>query len=505
MSDWIAPAPAFSSKPSRLPRAPLEWPCLVRDRRHRDPAAPNAPSRLSYALITYLAYTVYLLILPIYVPYLVFQHYSTPRPFDSWTLSKRLNTRLGKLQVWLVAWWIPPTPKGWDADDDWSWPLLPTSGSAGGGGAAGPLAVGQGYLDAHTRGLIDIEVVKLRAVDREYIRGFADVEGVSAEDRPGIWITPKAKGSAVDGSEGGRTGVRKAKKGEKVILHIHGGGYIRGHPLWTPFPMDMAILTQCRCLTVNYRKTLSHATAFPAPLLDVLAAYMHLTQTLEFAPSDVIILAESAGAHLALMLSQYLNDLAASGSSGSQEQKGSDAPQLPLLPRQPGCIILSSPWADFTLSYPSYESNAAYDQLVPIRLRRAVRSATRHYKPGARETRYFSPCKAEPEDWTYLLASKGKGDEGGQGQGGPRTIPGATAGASGSAEVERDSGTKVYVHYGGNELFRDEIVQLGRTMREAGVNIRLREDPEGLHTSGMIGSSEAGRIFRKDVLEMLEM
>ncbi|WVF73147.1 hypothetical protein IAT40_007966 [Kwoniella sp. CBS 6097] len=461
------------SQPASSTTSALDWSTLIRP--FADSSAPNAPPHLTYTLINYTAYLIYLILIPIYVPYLVIVHYITRRPFDSWTLTKRLNTRLGKLQVYLIAWWIPPPPSGWD---DWS---IPPSSDHGTGS-------GDLYLSGQRKGEVEMKVVRLRALDKEsgYVRGFADVRGqtVTSEVRPGFWISPKDSRGKGD---------EPAQKGERVILHIHGGGYIRGHPLWTPFPMGIAVLTRYRCLTVNYRKTLSPTTAFPAPLLDVLAAYIHLTRILKFEPADIIILAESAGAHLALILSQYLNDLKHTQSSQSTINPTHGGEKVMQDLGQPGWIVLSSPWTDFTLSQPSYEYNASYDQLVPLRLRRAVQSATRHYNPQARGNRYFSPCRAQLEDWKYLLgrpkwqdgggglADSGKGRQGGQG------------------------GTKVYVHYGGKELFRDEIVQLGQKMKEAGVNIRMREDLEGLHTSGMIASTEAGRIFRKDLLEMLDM
>nr|KIR88476.1 hypothetical protein I308_01544 [Cryptococcus tetragattii IND107] len=64
-------------------------------------------------------------------------------------------------------------------------------------------------------------------------------------------------------------------------------------------------------------------------------------------------LAESAGTHLALLLSRYLRHLGLS---------------------QPGYIALSSPRADLSTSYPSYKSNKDYVRLCPQRLRMAAKS-----------------------------------------------------------------------------------------------------------------------------------
>nr|XP_019044335.1 hypothetical protein I302_07619 [Kwoniella bestiolae CBS 10118]OCF23265.1 hypothetical protein I302_07619 [Kwoniella bestiolae CBS 10118] len=356
--------------------------------------APNAPSSLTYTLITSLAYLLYLSLLIPYISYHTFLHLLTPRPFPTWTLSRRISTRLNKLWVTLIGYWIPPSP-GWD---EWNVTSSP----------------GQGYLDSIARGEVRMGVARLQPVDEKYIMGIADVRAVTAEVRAGFWIDPTMEEGEVD---------RRAEVGERVLLHIHGGSYIRGHPLWTPFPMNISRSTSLRCLSINYRKTLSPQSAFPAPLLDVLSAYIYLTRQLNFPPKKIIILAESAGAHLALLLSQYLRDL--------------DLPQM-------GYMVLSSPWADFTLSYPSYRSNAGYCQLSPIRLGRAVMSATRYYTREFVESGYASPAKMPLGGWRYLS------DDGEEG------------------------GTKVYMHYGGRELFRDEIEALGRGMKRDGVDVRMR-------------------------------
>ncbi|WVQ84893.1 hypothetical protein IAT38_007056 [Cryptococcus sp. DSM 104549] len=388
-------------------------PALIRAAPRAD--APSAPSPAVYQLVTLVTYFIYLSILPIYILYLLALHVFTPRPFPSWTLSRRLSTRLVLLRTNLYARWIPPAPP-----DEWS---------------VQPWEV---YVAAQDKGEVEVEVVKIQPVGDEWRQGLASVSGVESVERPGFMITPKevkAKGGAPAGA------------GERIVLHIHGGGYIRGHPLWTLFPMEIAKLTGYRCFSVNYRKTLSTSSSFPAPLLDVLAAYLYLTQTLQFPSSSIILLGESAGAHLALLLSQYLSSIS-----------------LP----QPGYIALSSPWADFKLSYPSYELNKSYDQLCPPRLRRAVQSATRWYDPAVLATPWFSPSRAPVEYWGYL------------------------------AEEE----VKVYLQYGSRELFQDEILALGAGLRGAGVDVFVREDVDGLHTGGL-NVPEAKAAFQKDLLQLL--
>ncbi|WWC71843.1 uncharacterized protein I206_105802 [Kwoniella pini CBS 10737] len=382
-----------------------------------DLSAPNAPSQINYRIITNLTHLMYLIILPFYLIYLTLYHIITPKPFSSWTIDRRISINLSKLQQYLSGWWIPPPPIEWE---DWKISIP-----------------GESYIKSKERGEIDLKVVKFEPVKPDYIKGIIDVQNIKTIPRPGFLISPI-------GSKGKLDDISKID--EKVILHIHGGGYIRGHPLWTTFPLEISRSTKLRCLSVNYRKTLSEDTAFPAPILDVLSAYLYLVQNLKFKSENIILLGESAGAHLALFLSQYLKDLYLS---------------------QPGYLFLSSPWSDFTLTYAIEQEHKAYCHSTTFRLSRAIRSATRYYNLDFLNTGYASPAKMSKGGWDYLRKEK----------------------------------VKVYMHYGGRELFHDEIVALGEGMKRDGVDVMMRLDPDGLHTSGISG--DAGEVFKKDILEIL--
>ncbi|WWC91547.1 uncharacterized protein L201_006493 [Kwoniella dendrophila CBS 6074] len=396
-----------------------------------DPDGPNAPSPTIYRIIELLTYMIYLGISTMYIPYLVLCHLirKSEEDFPSWTLERRITTRLNKLRVNTLYYWLPPPHEPVIWDDGLSKTIPPEIGNA--------------YINARGKGEIELKVIKLNPVKKEYIKGIANIIEVKPVPIAGYWISPPT--SAGKSNE-------VAQQDERVILHIHGGGYIRGHPLWTTFPMEIAKSTKLRCLSVNYRKTLSSDTAFPAPLLDVLSAYLYLIQDLKFNARDIILLGESAGGHLSLFLSQYLNDL------------GLD---------QIGYMILSSPWSNFDLSQPyrykSYLKNSNYCQLSPLRLNRAIKSAARYYNEGFLNSNYASPCKMHINGWNHL----------------------------------KEHRTRVYIHYGGRELFRDECIELANGMKRDGVDVRTRIDPDGLHTSGMNG--EAGKIFKKDVLQILDI
>ncbi|EUC67417.1 esterase [Rhizoctonia solani AG-3 Rhs1AP] len=127
-----------------------------------------------------------------------------------------------------------------------------------------------------------------------------------------------------------------ARDGERVILNLHGGGYIIGtaHPEDLTANIPRGFLTHgiSRVLSVDYRLSSAHpypvVAPFPSALIDALAGYVYLTRTLGFKPQNVIVSGDSAGGNLALALARYLRD----------------SPELGL--GTPGGLVLISPWAD---------------------------------------------------------------------------------------------------------------------------------------------------------------
>ncbi|KAG8691701.1 hypothetical protein FRC11_012452 [Ceratobasidium sp. 423] len=135
----------------------------------------------------------------------------------------------------------------------------------------------------------------------------------------------------------------RARAGEKVILNLHGGGYIIGtaHPedLTANIPRGYLAQGISRVLSVDYRLSSTDpyptVAPFPSALLDALAGYVYLTRTLKFEPQNVIVSGDSAGGNLALALVRYLRD----------------SPELGL--GMPGGLVLISPWADPVCTYHS--------------------------------------------------------------------------------------------------------------------------------------------------------
>lgn len=202
--------------------------------------------------------------------------------------------------------------------------------------------------------------------------------------------------------------------------------------MWSPFAPKLARDTHTRVFGVQYRKCLTDSTAYPAPLLDALAAWHYVTVHLGFTPSNIVVTGDSAGAHLALALVLQLSAL-----------------DLPL----PGSLALASPWADFTTSFASWKRNQD-DYLTKSRLDNCIKSIVRHYNAGAVRHPLFSPALADAGHWTFLVS-----------------VP-------------------VFVSYGTLEALEDEDKALVDGMRRDGVAVEVFEDKGGFHDGPITGMNE---------------
>lgn len=95
---------------------------------------------------------------------------------------------------------------------------------------------------------------------------------------------------------------------------------------------------------VNYRKSITRETAFPAALQDTIAGYAYLTRK---GYKRIAIGGDSAGAGLALALMQYL----------AKMSEKDDRPAKIILP---AAALFYSPWADLTVSH-DYEDGVYFD------------------------------------------------------------------------------------------------------------------------------------------------
>ncbi|RXW16779.1 hypothetical protein EST38_g9085 [Candolleomyces aberdarensis] len=167
---------------------------------------------------------------------------------------------------------------------------------------------------------------------------WAEIAKVKPTRLPGYWFHQKGSNITVGSSP---------QPGEKVVLNLHGGAYVRmsAHPSDPTANIVRGILKHTpsirRVFSVEYRlssgKPFTVAHPFPTSLIDVLAGYNYLVNVVGYSPSDIIICGDSAGGNLAHALTRYL-----------VENQHSTSPKLPA---PPGALILLSPWSDLSKSH----------------------------------------------------------------------------------------------------------------------------------------------------------
>ncbi|WOO78173.1 Monoterpene epsilon-lactone hydrolase [Vanrija pseudolonga] len=265
--------------------------------------------------------------------------------------------------------------------------------------------------------------------------------GVEAQPAPGFILTPKeALGKGSD----------KAAKGEKIVIYYHGGAYVVGHPLWTPFGVKLARDTGVRVYAAQYRKAVDKTSAWPAPLLDALGAWSYVTSELGFEPGNVVLVGDSAGGHLSLAVSSTL---------GAQGHPG------------PGGLALCSPWTDYTVSSNSWRTKG-YDYLSPAWIRNSISSITRFYTPDAVRGAILSPALAPAGAFAHL------------------------------------KGTPVFLSVGTEETLEDEVRALARNLRGDGADVTVWDDEDALHDAAVFapvfGTEESYNGFKDGVKATLD-
>ena len=155
-------------------------------------------------------------------------------------------------------------------------------------------------------------------------------------------LSPKIKTERLDA--GGVPGSWLSKQNadvSKVVLYLHGGGYVfGGYGSHCEIASEMAGLIGGRALLLEYRLAPEHP--FPAAFEDTLASYRWLLND-GYKAQDVFLAGDSAGGGLSVALLLALKKVG-----------------LPL----PKAVCLFSPWVDLTCASASIESNALSDCML---------------------------------------------------------------------------------------------------------------------------------------------
>ena len=134
-----------------------------------------------------------------------------------------------------------------------------------------------------------------------------------------------------------------AAEPDRVILFLHGGGYISGS-IQSHRHMIAEAGRQARARTLSLAYRLAPEHPFPAALDDSLAGYRFLLSS-GFDPARIVLAGESAGGGLAVATLVLLRD------AGE---------------RLPARVWCSSPWVDLTMSGPTMASKATVDPLIQL-------------------------------------------------------------------------------------------------------------------------------------------
>ncbi|KAJ4495765.1 Alpha/Beta hydrolase protein [Lentinula edodes] len=233
-------------------------------------------------------------------------------------------------------------------------------------------------------GVNGVWIPPIQELVKDELETWANISQVISIEIPGYW--QHKKGSTIDIAA-------PPMPGEKVIYSLHGGGYITfsAHPSDMTAAITRGLLKHVdsvhRVFSCEYRLSSGEGVRaqnpFPAALIDALAGYVYLVDTVKFDPADIILEGDSAGGNLALALTRYLI-----------EHQNSD------LPSPPGALLLLSAWAD--LKPPNAWLDNAKSDFIDLAdggtLARAVISFVGPHGLKAAETNpMISPGSRNPE------------------------------------------------------------------------------------------------------------
>jgi acetyl esterase/lipase len=147
---------------------------------------------------------------------------------------------------------------------------------------------------------------------------------------------------------------------DRVILYLHGGGYVMGSiNTHRAMVARIARASQARALALDYRLAPEHP--FPAAVDDTTAAYRWLLAQ-GYKPNKIVISGDSAGGGLVLAALVALRDANVS---------------------LPACAVPISPWTDMEGTGASMKTNASKDPMIPAGNNGGLFNMAKAYVGGA--------------------------------------------------------------------------------------------------------------------------
>jgi monoterpene epsilon-lactone hydrolase len=169
---------------------------------------------------------------------------------------------------------------------------------------------------------------------------------------------------------------------ERLILYLHGGGYVSGSPeTHRPLIAKLCKAAGAGALSLDYR--LAPQFPFPAGLRDAVDAYRFLIGK-GFPPSSIALAGDGAGGGLAISTVMAIRNA-----------------QMPM----PAAVVAMSPWADLTLSGWSVMENAEKDEVLSWEL--LFVSARNYVKSGNPADPYASPVFGNMREFPPIMVHTG--------------------------------------------------------------------------------------------------
>lgn len=169
---------------------------------------------------------------------------------------------------------------------------------------------------------------------------------------------------------------------QRLILYLHGGGFVAGSPeSHRPVVAKLCGAGNSVAFSVAYR--LAPEFPFPAGLRDSVDAYRNLTAR-GFPPQSIIVAGDGAGGGLAFAMLMAIRNAG-----------------LPM----PAGIVALSPWADLTLCGWSMMRNAATDSVLAWEL--LFVSARQYLRGGSAADPYASPVYGNLRDFPPVMVHAG--------------------------------------------------------------------------------------------------
>ncbi len=168
----------------------------------------------------------------------------------------------------------------------------------------------------------------------------------------------------------------------RLILYLHGGGYVAGSPeSHRPLVARLCKMSSAAALSLDYR--LGPEFPFPAGLRDVVDTYRFLIAK-GFPADSIVIAGDGSGGGLAIAALTALRNA-----------------QMPM----PAACVAISPWADLTLSGWSMIQNATTDSVLSWEF---LFVCARYYLKGANPAdAYASPVFGNLRDFPPIMVHAG--------------------------------------------------------------------------------------------------